>query len=223
MTDQAKAPDTAKGRSPKPKKPRRAHRRRPPEEHLPVGRKTTYTPEIGEAIATHVAEGGSLIQWCKAKKGRPTPSCVYGWEQERGDFGELMARARLMQAESCLDLAVTDAAGATTKAKAIPARVRADIRMKVAQMRDPQRFGPRALPGGSVNVTITTPLGQAAAPSPGGGFVIDVTGTGSTQQPKDLGAGKPQAIEDKRGSADPAVVENFPGEEAAGVKRGEKP
>lgn len=67
-----------------------------------MGRPSTFTPEIGDAICGGLVEGLSLRTICAAD-GMPNPATVYRWLREHDGFREQYTRAREDQAEGYAD------------------------------------------------------------------------------------------------------------------------
>jgi hypothetical protein len=64
-----------------------------------TGRPSSFTAEIGHVICTHLANGGSLREWC-AIEGNPHFSTVYDWLEREEGFADAYARAREVQAHN---------------------------------------------------------------------------------------------------------------------------
>lgn len=59
----------------------------------PVGRPTSYTPEIGERICAMIADGYSLEFVCY-QRGLPCSDTVRQWKAKHPEFAAIYARAR---------------------------------------------------------------------------------------------------------------------------------
>lgn len=79
------------------------------------GRPTEFSPEIGDDICEHVANGNSLVSYC-AFANRPSASTVFSWLRKYPEFAENLARARESLAEyyvsEIVDIADTPQIGA---------------------------------------------------------------------------------------------------------------
>ena len=62
------------------------------EESRPVGRPTTYNPDIAARICGEIASGKSLRTVCKADD-MPALSTIFVWRREHPEFAEQYARA----------------------------------------------------------------------------------------------------------------------------------
>jgi hypothetical protein len=67
-----------------------------------MGRLSTYTQEIADAICERISEGHSLRTIC-AVDGMPSVPTVCRWVLDNDEFAEQYARARRMQAELLAD------------------------------------------------------------------------------------------------------------------------
>lgn len=102
------------------------------------GRKTSYTPELAEAILERLASGESMVQIC-ADEQMPGLRTVMRWAVEHDQFGTEYAQAREAQAEVMDDKILT----AADKAKEDPqaARVQIDAYKWRAAKLAPKRYG----------------------------------------------------------------------------------
>lgn len=107
----------------------------------PTGRATTYTDEIGLEICHHIANGGSLREWC-AMDGKPHFSTVYDWLECQPGFADEYARARERQAHNDGDR-MNAIAGQLERGEIAPdvARVMADILKWTAGKRASRFYG----------------------------------------------------------------------------------
>ena len=65
-----------------------------------MGRSSTYTDEIGQAICSEVSTcTDSLAQICARNSEFPTPKCVNGWRLTYPSFGLMYAHAKGIQAD----------------------------------------------------------------------------------------------------------------------------
>lgn len=85
--------------------------RKPPGEHKPNGRPTSYTKAIGEAICKRIACGQSLTAMCREEH-MPDMDTVYRWIRHFPEFHDLYAESRVLQgdtmAEQMLDVAESE-------------------------------------------------------------------------------------------------------------------
>jgi hypothetical protein len=66
------------------------------------GRKSTKTPEVIEEICLHIAQGGSLVEWCKGND-KPGYRTIATWLSEDPDFQQKYAYAREIQGDYYAD------------------------------------------------------------------------------------------------------------------------
>lgn len=78
----------------------RKTRHKPPTR--PVGRPSTYSDKIADAICVRLAMGESLLKIC-CDSDMPAQSTVYLWLLKNPDFSEKYARARAWQADTLAD------------------------------------------------------------------------------------------------------------------------
>lgn len=106
-----------------------------------MGRPSSYTREIADAILDRLAAGESLRAIC-ADDEMPGQTTVYRWLSERADFREQYARAREDQAETfasqIIDIADDESVPADSR------RIRVDARKWVAGKLRPKVYGDKA-------------------------------------------------------------------------------
>jgi hypothetical protein len=75
----------------------------------PVGRPSSYTEQIGDAICERIADGESLRSIC-TDEDMPNKATVFRWLAANDQFRDQYARAREVQADSLFDdiLAIAD-------------------------------------------------------------------------------------------------------------------
>lgn len=119
-----------------------------------MGRPSTYSPEVVEAICERLALGESLRSIC-ADDAMPAMSSVFKWLTEHPEFSAQYAHAREEQAEGLADeiVAIADEADVTVRhdgedvtlgldATAVARnRLRIDARKWVASKLKPKKFG----------------------------------------------------------------------------------
>jgi hypothetical protein len=103
-------------------------KRKPPEEHLPTGRKSTYTEEMGERICRELSNGRTI-----------TAICAEEWAKFPA-FAEAYARARDVQQEVFASQIIDIAATVEDPAKA---RNMIDARKWHAAKVAPKKWGDR--------------------------------------------------------------------------------
>lgn len=120
-----------------------------------MGRKSTYTKAIGDAIIQWISEGKPLRQFCR--ENALTWRTVYNWLEADPDFASRFARARDVGAdaiaEQALEIADTPVEGVRTEigGKDGPKEVREDMlghrklqvetRLKLLAKWFPQKYG----------------------------------------------------------------------------------
>lgn len=74
----------------------------------PVGRPSTYTPELADRVCALLAEGLSMRRVCEGE-GMPDPSTVFRWIRTNEEFRKQYARAKMESAhafcEESIDIA----------------------------------------------------------------------------------------------------------------------
>jgi len=89
------------------------------------GRKSTYTPAIGEAICERLADGQSVIAIAR-DPAMPCAGTIYRWLQRHADFQEMYVEAREAQGDDLFDEAREVGLAATPKTVWV-ARLQFDI------------------------------------------------------------------------------------------------
>jgi hypothetical protein len=127
----------------------------------PVGRPSTFTPELGDAICALVADGQSIRKICDADE-MPAMSSVFKWLREMPEFSEQYAHAREAQAdrlaEEILEIAddglndtyTDDNGNVRTDQDVIGrSRLRVDARKWLASKMAPKKYGDKIAVGGA--------------------------------------------------------------------------
>ena len=127
----------------------------------PVGRPSTYTPELADLICEQIVEGKSLSMICRPN-GMPKLSTIFGWFRKHPDFAENYARAVDQRvetfAEQIVEIAddgtndwveVLDKDGAVShyqvNGEAVQrSRLRVDARKWIAAQMKPKKYGAAA-------------------------------------------------------------------------------
>lgn len=112
------------------------------------GRKSTYTPEIVAVICERIANGEPLRQICR-DDGMPGWVAVYDWMHKYPEFGEHIARARILGHEAIAQetLAIIDAEPERTAMGNIDtghvqwSRNRVEQRLKLLAKWSPKLYG----------------------------------------------------------------------------------
>ena len=120
----------------------------------PLGRPSTFTPEIAAEIIARLSDGEPLAQICRDEH-MPATRTVSGWKEAHPDFSADFARARDEGFDAialdCLDIA--DDASRDTKLVGEEGRevadsewiarskLRVDTRLKLLAKWDPKRYG----------------------------------------------------------------------------------
>jgi hypothetical protein len=73
-----------------------------------AGRPTVRTPEFAESLCEHIANGGSLIEWCE-QEGTPGYSTITDWLRDDEEFSAKYTRARESQGDYYADKVVATA------------------------------------------------------------------------------------------------------------------
>lgn len=123
-----------------------------------MGRPTSYTTDMADAICDRLCDGESLRAICK-DEGMPPMGTVMRWLSVHEDFREQYARAREAQGEVDADL-VGDIGLRVARGELEPqaARVAMDAAKWSASKRLPKKYGDKLdlNHGGSVSYTILT-------------------------------------------------------------------
>jgi hypothetical protein len=122
----------------------------------PIGRPSSYTPELADLICERLADGESLRAIC-SEDAMPAKSTVFKWLCENPDFSDQYARARETQADSLFDdiLTIADTPVIGEKTKTHPdgsvevqtgdmiehRRLRVDARKWMAGKLAPKKYG----------------------------------------------------------------------------------
>jgi hypothetical protein len=152
----AKKPPAKKTASDKPKRTGR-----------PKGSGSLYTPELAAEICARLSKGEPMAQISR-DKGMPCAGTLHTWKQERKDFAEMFARARLegfdQIALDALRIADTqvegveitiDDMGKTTEKRSDMLghrKLQVETRLKLLAKWDPKRYGDRVALDADVTV-----------------------------------------------------------------------
>jgi hypothetical protein len=103
-----------------------------------VGRPSSYSTEMADAICKKVSQGQALLHVCE-EDGFPSPSTVFRWLNEREEFRNKYARAREIQIERmALDaLRIADDPNEDPQSR----RVRVDTRKWILSKWAPKKYG----------------------------------------------------------------------------------
>lgn len=106
--------------------------------------KTTYTPELADAICEKVETGTPLSRVCKME-GFPTAATVYRWLREYPEFLDKYSVSKRVQlemlAEEMLELADDDSEDRGNSTRVNRARVQIDTRKFILERLLPEKFG----------------------------------------------------------------------------------
>lgn len=105
----------------------------------PVGRPSSYSKKIGDAICNRLAVGDSLQKICR-EMGLDRQK-VYGWMRSEPKFLDSYREARELQADTFHDQLVDIADTAVDRDSAAAAKVRVDTRKYVAARQAPRKYG----------------------------------------------------------------------------------
>ena len=118
-----------------------------------MGRPSSYTAEIVEAICERLAKGEPMTVICR-EEGMPAPRTVRDWEAAMPEVAAAIARAReegeYVMAEDCLNIAddgrrdytVSEDGGAVVNHDHIQrAKLRIDTRLKLLAKFNPKKWG----------------------------------------------------------------------------------
>lgn len=136
-----------------------------------MGRPSSYTTELADAICDRIAEGESLRAICRGED-MPAMSTVFRWLATDEAFAEQYARAREEQAEALADeiVSISDEAEVVTKQQGEDVvlaldptavarnRLRVDARKWVAAKLKPKKYGDKVdlNHSGGVTLNVTT-------------------------------------------------------------------
>ena len=103
-----------------------------------VGRPSSYSTELIDAICQKVSQGQALLHVCE-EKGFPTQTTVFRWLNEKEEFRKKYARAREIQIERmALDaLRIADDPNEDPQSR----RVRVDTRKWILSKWAPKKYG----------------------------------------------------------------------------------
>lgn len=107
-----------------------------------MGRPSSYTPEVAEAIFDRLEQGESLASICRSD-GMPSIRTVLRWADERQDFADEYRRAREAAGEHLDDQIDQIQQTAVDKDTAQAARVRITALQWRASKQAPRKFGDR--------------------------------------------------------------------------------
>lgn len=141
-----------------------------------VGRPPEPVPaDIAEALLEHVANGGSVLSFCRLP-GMPSRWSIYRWARKDTEFSQQFTIARECRGDVLVEeaLEIADDASRDTvvgeDGQERPngewiqrSKLRADLRMRVAACFDPKRFGQKAQVEHSGQVTLDAVIGQTLA------------------------------------------------------------
>jgi len=107
----------------------------------PIGRPSSYDQDVADQFLERMSCGELAVN-LHAEPGMPSHSTVWRWKEAHPEFREAYARARLMQAQSCAEMAVRSGRAATAE-DANAARVKMDADKWLAARLDPQNYAER--------------------------------------------------------------------------------
>jgi len=113
----------------------------PIEPQRSVGRPSTYSDEIADAICERMINGESLVKICKDEK-MPSRASVYRFFDARPDFEARCARAREGMADFLVD-EIEELADATTEANVQSMKVKISTKQWRAMKIAPRVYGDR--------------------------------------------------------------------------------
>lgn len=106
-----------------------------------VGRPTSYTRDLGDAICEGISRKTPLARLCDENDSMPSPRTVYRWLRTEDEFCQNYTRAKEDQAdylaEECLEIADS------TEFEPQDKRIRVDIRKWLASKFQPKKYGDR--------------------------------------------------------------------------------
>lgn len=117
----------------------------------PIGRPSSFTQTVADAICLRIALGESLRKICDDAD-MPHQATVFRWLEAQPPFREQYARARDLQADTKFD-EVGDISDAATPEDAQVARLRIDARKWQSAKLAPKRYGD------ATNVRVSNPEG----------------------------------------------------------------
>jgi hypothetical protein len=107
----------------------------------PLGRPSSFTQELADAICERLSEGESLRSICEGPH-MPSKAAVFRWLANNDNFRDQYARARETQADVIADEVLSIADNATDPAKA---RVQIDARKWLAGKMRPKVYGDKVI------------------------------------------------------------------------------
>lgn len=137
-----------------------------------MGRPSTYTPEIINAICERLSKGEPMAAICR-DEGMPAPRTVRDWTASMPEVAAAIARAREdgfdALAEQCLDIAhnethdwVMTQKGVITNETAVQrAKLQIDTHLKLLAKWDPKRYGEKLAVEATVNHSLADALQEA--------------------------------------------------------------
>jgi len=126
----------------------------------PVGRPSSYSDAIADAICERMLEGESLMQICKGEE-MPSRASVYRWFDARPDFEARCARAREGMADFLVD-EIQTLADETTEENVNSMKVKISTKQWRAMKMAPRIYGDRSrteltgADGGPIQIKATT-------------------------------------------------------------------
>jgi hypothetical protein len=109
-----------------------------------AGRPTVRTPEFAESLCEHIANGGSLIEWCE-QEGTPGYSTITDWLRDDEEFSAKYTHAREAQGDYFADKVVTTADNCVADAVEIQkAKLQIDSYKWAAAKRKPKVYGDKS-------------------------------------------------------------------------------
>lgn len=110
-----------------------------------MGRPSLYTPAIAMEICQWIADGKSLLTFCR-QDGTPARSVIHSWLLKEPDFAEKYHLAQSLRADVYFDetIDISDNAGDTI-AEINKAKLRVDTRKWACTCMAPKKYGNRVL------------------------------------------------------------------------------
>jgi hypothetical protein len=109
-----------------------------------MGRPSVRLPEYVDEICTHIAQGGSLVEWCEPDD-RPGFSTITTWLREDEEFQAKYTHAREAQGDYFADKVVTTADNCVADAVEIQkAKLQIDSYKWAAAKRKPKVYGDKS-------------------------------------------------------------------------------
>lgn len=107
-----------------------------------MGRPSTYTPEIVQAICERLSNGEPLAAICR-EEGMPGASTVYDWMEAHPDVAVAIARARVKGFDAIAEETLAIADGPKSCDDVQRDKLRVETRLKLLAKWDPKRYGDR--------------------------------------------------------------------------------